>query len=410
MNGRLRWPRPGPGGGMNKKTVKDINLKNKKVLLRVDYNISLLSGLRIGDDTRIRQTLPTIEFLLRQGCTLYLVSHLGRPEGRIKKEFSLRPVAEHLATLLKRRVLFFGENLLSDEGYKKLQGIRKGAVVLLENIRFYPGEEANDPGFSRRLASLADVFVNDAFGVDHRAHASTVGVTAHLPSVAGFLLQKEVDMISRAMEKPKRPLVAVIGGAKAETKITLIDRLLEKADTLIIGGGVANTFLKAWGYEVGKSLVDYEMVELAKKLYWKAARSRTRMLLPTDVVLGILSKNKSGGIVRSGQIPANMQALDIGPQTQAEFGAEIARAKTIIWNGPMGVYENSKFATGTDFIYHAIAENKNSLSVIGGGDTLAALKEEDFLKTIDHVSTGGGAMLEFIEQGSLPGIDALLDL
>ena len=216
-------------------------------------------------------------------------------------------------------------------------------------------------------------------------------------------------MISKAMEKPRRPLVAIIGGAKAETKIILIERLLEKADTLIIGGGVANTFLKAWGYEVGKSLVNYEMVELAKKLYWKAARSKTRMLLPSDVVVGDLAKNKYAGIADSSRIPPDMQALDIGPQSQAEFGAEISRAKTIIWNGPMGVCENPKFVTGTDFIYHAIAENRSSLSVVGGGDTLGALKEKDFLKTIDHVSTGGGAMLEFIEQGSLPGIDALLD-
>lgn len=391
----------------NKKTVKDINLKDKKVLLRVDYNISLLDGLRVGDDTRIRQTLATIEYLLKQRCTLYLVSHLGRPEGRRDRRFSLKPVAEHLSSLLNRRVLFFGEDLLQDTEISRLQQVRKGSVVLLENIRFYPGEEANNDGFSRRLASLAQVFVNDAFGVDHRAHASTVGVAAYLPAVAGFLLQKEAEMIGAVMEKPKRPLVAIIGGAKAETKITLIDRLLEMADTLIIGGGVANTFLKAWGYEVGKSLVDYEMVELAKRLFWKASRSKTRMLLPNDVVLGLLAKNHTDGIVRSDQIPRDMQALDIGPQSQAEFGAEIARAKTIIWNGPMGVYENSKFATGTDFIYHAVAENRASLSVVGGGDTLAALKEKDFLKTIDHVSTGGGAMLEFIERGSLPGIEAL---
>lgn len=392
-----------------KKTVKDINLKGKKVLLRVDYNVSLFDGLRLGDDTRILQTLPTINYLLKQGCTLYLVSHLGRPEGRRQKQFSLRPVAEHLQTLLKRKVVFFGEDLLKDEDIKRLQAVKKGTIVLLENIRYYPGEEINDADFSRRLAGLGQVFVNDAFGVDHRAHASTAGVTAYLPAVSGFLLQKEADMISKAMEKPRRPLVAIVGGAKAETKITLIDRLLEKADALIIGGGVANTFLKAWGYDVGQSLVNYEMVELAKKLFWKAARSKTRMLLPSDVVVGNLAKNKYVGIADSSRIPKDMQALDIGPQSQAEFGAEIARAKTIIWNGPMGVYENSKFTTGTDFIYHAIAENRASLSVVGGGDTLAALKEKDFLKTIDHVSTGGGAMLEFIERGSLPGIDALLD-
>jgi phosphoglycerate kinase len=395
---------------MTKKTVKNINLKDKKVLVRVDYNISLLDGLTVGDDTRIRQTVPTIEYLLKQGCTLYLVSHLGRPEGRRRKELSLKPVAEHLAKLLKRRVWFFGEDLMAENDYQRLLKLKKGSVVLLENIRFYPGEENNDEDFSRRLAGLAQVFVNDAFGVDHRVHASTVGVTAYLPAVAGFLLEKEMEMITRVMNQPKRPLVAIVGGAKAETKITLIDRLLETADTLIVGGGVANTFLKAWGYEIGRSLVDYEMVELAKKLFWKATRSKTRLLLPNDVVVGNLAKNKYLGIAPANQIPADLQALDIGPQSQAEFGAEIARAKTIIWNGPMGVFENSKFVTGTDFIYHAIAENRASLSVVGGGDTLAALKEKDFLKTIDHVSTGGGAMLEFIERGSLPGIDALLEV
>lgn len=394
---------------MNKKTIKDISLKNKKVLMRADYNVSLFDGMRIGDDTRIRQTLPTIEYLLKQGCTIYLAAHLGRPDGKKVSKLSLRPVAEHLAKLLKKKVLFFGEDLLTDAGYQQVAKVKRGSVVLLENIRFYPGEERNDQNFSRRLAGLAQVFVNDAFGVDHRAHASTVGVTGFLPAVAGFLLEKEVIMIGRAMEKPKRPLVAIVGGAKAETKITLIDRLLEMADTLIVGGGVANTFLRAWGYEVGRSAVNYEMVELAKRLFWKAARSKTRLLLPTDVVTGLLAKNRYAGIAPASRIPRDLQALDIGPQSQAEFGAEIARAKTIIWNGPMGVFENNKFVTGTDFIYHAIAENRASLSVIGGGDTLAALKEKDFLKTIDHVSTGGGAMLEFIERGNLPGIESLLD-
>jgi phosphoglycerate kinase len=392
-----------------KKTIKDINLKGKKVLLRVDYNVSLIDGLRIGDDTRIRQTIPTLEYLLKNKCTVYIISHLGRPEGKRRREYSLKPVAKHLSQMLKKPVLFFGEDLLKDADFSRLAKIKAGSLVLLENIRFYPGEETNDDSFSQRLASLAQIYVNDAFGVDHRAHASTVGVASYLPAVAGFLLEKEIMMIDRVVDKPKRPMVAIVGGAKAETKITLIDRLLETADTLIVGGGVANTFLKAWGYEVGKSLVDYEMVELAKRLFWKAARSRTRMLLPSDVVVGNLAKNRYVGIVSSAHIPPDMQALDIGPQSQAEFGAEIARAKTIVWNGPMGVYENPKFVTGTDFIYHAISENKNSLSVVGGGDTLGALKEKDFLKTIDHVSTGGGAMLEYIEKKGLPGIDALLN-
>jgi phosphoglycerate kinase len=394
---------------IKKKTIRDVNLKNKKVLLRVDYNVNLVDGLKIGDDTRIRQTIPTIEYLVKNKCTIYIISHLGRPEGKRDKRYSLKPVAKHLSHIIKRNVLFWGEDLLNEADFDRLTKIKPGSIILLENIRYYPGEETNDQSFSKRLASLAQVYVNDAFGVDHRAHASTVGVAGYLPAVAGFLLEKEIDTIDRVFGKPKRPLVAIVGGAKAETKITLIDRLLEAADTLIIGGGVANTFLKAWGYDVGKSLVDYEMVELAKRLFWKAARSKTRMLLPSDVVVGNLAKNNLVGIVDSARIPDDLQALDIGPKSQAEFGAEIARAKTIIWNGPMGVYENPKFATGTDFVYHAIAENNPSLSVIGGGDTLGALKEKDFLKTIDHVSTGGGALLEFIEKKSLPGIDALLD-
>jgi phosphoglycerate kinase len=394
---------------MDKKTVREIDLAGKRVLLRVDYNVSLLDGFRIGDDTRIRQTLPTIEYLLDKNCTLFLVSHLGRPKGKRVKKFSLRPVARHLEKMLGRKVNFITDYINGPELKNSLQRLKQGSVNLLENIRFYPEEEANDLKFAEKLASLAEVYVNDAFGVDHRVHASSVGVTKYLPAVAGFLLEKEVDIIGGAIKKPKRPMVAIIGGAKAETKITLVGRLLEKADVLMVGGGVANTFLKAWGYEVGKSLVDREMVELARKLFRKASRNETRMLLPTDVVLGDLEKNFHDGVVASDKIPREMQALDIGPKTQAEFGAAIAKAATIIWNGPMGVYENPKFSMGTDFIYYAIAENRESLSKVGGGDTLAALKEEDYLKPIDHVSTGGGAMLEFIEKGTLPGIEALLD-
>lgn len=394
---------------MNKKTIRDIDLKDKRILMRVDYNVSLLDGFRVADDTRISQTLPTIQYLLKQGGTLFLVAHLGRPDGKKLKKYSLLPVAKYLQKILGEKVNFIEEYIDGPKLMAKVRRAQKGSVNMLENIRFYPQEEANEAEFSKKLASLGEVFVNDAFGVDHRAHASTVGVTNYLPAVAGFLLEREVDMISQALDKPKHPLVAIVGGAKAETKITLIDRLLEKADVLIVGGGVANTFLKAWGYKVGKSLVDYEMVELAKKLFWKAARSKTRMLLPTDLVIGDLKENRLDGVVAADKIPANGQALDIGPRTQAEFGSVIAKAKTIIWNGPMGVFENKKFSLGTEFIYHAVAENRDSFSIVGGGDTLAAVNSEDYLKTIDHVSTGGGAMLEFIEKGSLPGIDALLD-
>ena len=391
---------------MKKKTIRDIKLKGKRVLLKVDYNVSLLDGFRIGDDTRIKQTLPTIEYLLSKDCTLFFVSHLGRPKGKKQSKYSLKPVAKHLQKILGRKVNFI-EDYIDGKGIEIARKAKKQSINLLENIRFYSEEEANDLKFAKKLANLAEVFVNDAFGAAHRVHASSVGVASYLPSVAGFLLEKEVDVINKALTKPKHPFVAIVGGAKAEDKITCIDRLLEKADVLIVGGGVANTFLKAWGYEVGESLVSHEMVKLAKELFLKASRSKTQMLLPTDVVLGNLKRNVHNGVVTPDRIPKDMQALDIGPRTQAEFGAVIAKAKTIIWNGPMGVYENPKFSIGTEFVYHAIAENRSSLSIVGGGDTLAAINKKEYLKAIDHISTGGGAMLEFIEKGTLPAIDAL---
>jgi phosphoglycerate kinase len=394
---------------MNKKTIRDIKVDKKRVLVRVDFNVSLLNGIRVGDDLRIRQTLPTLEYLLSKGCKLFLVSHLGRPKGKWTKKFTLKPVADHLEKVMGKKVELLQDKVGSRQLMGKVERAQEGSINMLENIRFYKEEEGNDNGFSEKLAKVGEVFVNDAFGVDHRAHSSTVGVTKFLPSVAGFLLEKEVEVIGSSIEKPKKPMVAIIGGAKAETKITLIDRLLEKADTCIVGGGVANTFLKAFGYEVGKSLVDHEMVELAKRLFWKASRSQTRMLLPSDVVTGSLSKDVSYGTVELNKVTKGMQILDIGPRTQAEFGAAIANARTIVWNGPMGVYENKKFGIGTDFIYHAIAENQDSLSIVGGGDTLAALKNKDYLQPIDHVSTGGGAMLEFIEKGTLPAIEALMN-
>lgn len=392
---------------MKKKTIKDIKIKDKRVLVRVDYNVSLDDGFRVGDDFRIRQTLATLEYLGKENCLIFLVSHFGRPQGKRVKKYSLKPVADHLKKIIKRRVYFFDQDYSQPKEQKKLDQYQMGDIVLLENIRFYPQEEANEQKFAKSLANIADVFVNDAFGVSHRTHASIVGVTEFLPGVAGLLLEKEVDIINQALEEPKRPLVAIIGGAKAEDKIPLVGRLLEKADYCLVGGGVANTFLRAWGYKVGKSLIDHEMVELARHLFWKASRSNTAMLLPTDVVLGDLATNKVNGVVSADQIPAKWQALDIGPKTKAEFASVIAKAKTIIWNGPMGVFEKKEFRNGTNFIYYSIAQNPDSLSIVGGGDTLAALQKEEYLKVIDHVSTGGGAMLEFIEKGILPGIEAL---
>lgn len=394
---------------MKKKTIKNIEVKGKRVLVRVDYNVSLDDGFRISDDFRIRQTLSTLEYLVKKNCSLILISHFGRPKGKRNKKYSLKPVAEHLKKIIKAKVYFFDKDYISSEGQGQLNKYKSGDIVLLENIRFYPQEKANKKSFAKKLAQLADIFVNDAFGVSHRVHASIVGIPEFLPSVAGLLLEKEVNIITQAIEKPRKPLVAIIGGAKAEDKITLVGKLLEKADYCLVGGGVANTFLKAWGYKVGKSLVSDEMVELARHLFWKASRSNTAMLLPSDVVLGDLKSGRVNGIVSADKISSKWQALDIGPQTQAEFGSVIAKAKTIIWNGPMGVFERKEFRNGTDFIYYSIAQNPDSLSIVGGGDTLAALGKKEYLKVIDHVSTGGGAMLEFIEKGTLPGIEALED-
>jgi 3-phosphoglycerate kinase len=321
---------------------------------------------------------------------------------------SLKPVSDRLAQILGREIRLI-QDYIDGPGEGEIANAQPGSINYLENIRFYHQEEANDPEFSQRLAGFADVYVNDAFGVAHRTHASNVGVTEYLPSGAGFLMEKEVEIISQTVEDPQRPMIAILGGAKAEHKIPQIEHLLEKADTLIVGGGVANAFFKAWGHSVGRARVRHEMVELAHKLIWKAARGKTRLLLPSDVVLGDLKNDEYSGVAKADQIPENLQALDIGPKTQVEFGNAIAEAKTIIWNGPMGVYESQKFSVGTDFIYHSLAENKDALTIVGGGDTITAIKKEEYLATIDHVSTGGGAMLEYIESGSLPAIEVLVD-
>jgi len=393
---------------INKKNITDIDLKGKKVLYKVDFNVVLTDGITVGEDTRIRQTLSTLKYLLKNKAKVIMVSHLGRPGGKRNPVFSIAPASQHLSELIKKDVLII-DDFLKKKDCEKIDKMKEGEIVFLENIRFYPEEEKNDSIFAKKLASLADIFVNDAFGVDHRIHASSVGVADYLPSVSGFLLQKEIEMIGNTLCKPKRPLIAIIGGAKAETKITLIDRLLETADTLLIGGGVANTFFKAWGLKTGKSQVDHEMVELARMLFWKASRAKTRMLLPTDVKLGILEKNEYSDTASINNIPKNLQALDIGPETEAEYSKEIMNAKTIIWNGPMGVYEKKKFSHGTDFIYHCLAQNDIATKIVGGGDTISCLKDKDTAGKINHISTGGGAMLEFIEKGTLPGIEALDD-
>lgn len=395
---------------MNKKTIKDISIKNKKVLLRVDYNVSLDDGFKVTDDYRIRQTLPTIDYLVEKNCTLFLISHFGRPKGKRDEKYSLDPVYHHLKKIYPGKVYFYQKDYLKKENQQELkQKYKPGSVILLENIRFYSAEKENDKKFAKKLSQIGDIFVNDAFGVSHRLQSSVVAVTHYLPPVAGLLLEKEADIISKAVKSPKQPLVAIIGGAKVETKVNLIGKLLEKADYCLIGGKIANTFLKAWGYKMEKTKVSYEMIEQAKHLFWKASRSNTAMLLPTDAILGDLKNNRVDGASLIDKMPPEWEPLDIGPKTQAEFGCVIAKAGTIIWNGPMGVYEKKDFANGTEFIYYSIAQNRASTSIVGGGDTLAALKKKEYLKVIDHVSTGGGAMLQFIETGSLPGIEALQD-
>ncbi len=393
---------------MGIKFIDEYEIASKKVLLRVDFNVTLTPDFKIADDFRIRQSLPTLRYLLDRGNTIILVSHLDRPERRDKK-YSLAPVVERLQSFLPEV-----EVVLVDDFVKTPDKIRKRkrpVIYVLENIRFYKGEKTNDPKFSKKLANLADIYVNDAFGVSHRINASTVGVTEHLPSFGGLLLKKEIEMIKRyVLESPQHPFTAIIGGAKISTKISLIDRLLELADYLLIGGGLANTFLSAQGFYIGKSFCEYERVEIARKLLFKAAQTQTAIVLPEDVVLGHQDNSENGGkVFKVSEIPEdeNLSILDIGPETKARFGAIILRSKTIVWNGPVGYIENPIFRQGTDFIYYSITQNKDAVSIVGGGDTLAAISKKEYLDKITHISTGGGAMLEFIEKGTLPAIQAL---
>ncbi len=384
--------------------IDTTEIKNKKVLLRVDFNVSLNPDFTIADDARIQQALPTIEFLLKNDNRLILVSHLDRPETRDEK-YSLKNVAKRLQEYLKGKKVLLVNDFLTD---KTLIDNQKGdEVLMLENIRFYPEEKAGDDGFATKLASLAEIYVNDAFGVSHRSDASIVAVTKHLPSYGGLLLKREIQMISKVIEKPRKPFVAIIGGAKIETKIDLIGKLTELADTIIIGGGLANTFLCGQGYNIGKSYCEYEKVTKAKELLALAKKNNTEILLPADGAIANGSDENVFEIKKVDQIPDGGYMLDIGPETQAAFGAVIAKANTIVWNGPVGYIENPSFRSGTDFIYYSITINENADTLVGGGDTLAAISKKEYLDKIDHISTGGGAMLEFIEKGTLPGIEAL---
>lgn len=391
-----------------KKTIEDINVDGKKVLVRVDFNVPLNENGEITDETRIQAALPTIKYLIDHNAKVILMSHLGRPKGEVKAEFSLKPVAKRLGKLLDTKVVF-ADDCIGEEAKKAVDSINDGEVVLLENLRFHKEETKNDKEFAKELASLADIYVNDAFGTAHRAHASTAGVTEYLPAVAGYLIGKELDIMGKALEDPARPFIAILGGAKVSDKIGVIENLLNKVDCLIIGGGMANTFVKAEGYEMGKSLIDEESLPLASELMEKAKRKGVKILLPSDFV--VAKEVKPGvevKVVPADAIPKDEMALDIGPATRMIFANEIKNAKTVIWNGPMGVAEIPEFAEGTKAIAQALADS-DAITIIGGGDSAAAVKKLGFADQMTHISTGGGASLEFLEGKELPGVAALND-
>jgi len=392
---------------MNKKTIKDINITGKRILLRTDYNVSL-RGAKIADDTRIRQTFQTLNFLLAKKCTIIIISHLDDPGGKYNEKLSLRLVARDLEKILGKKV-YFETDYLSQKGQEKIDRFGPKKIILLENLRFNPQEEANDSEFAQKLAQLGEIFVNDGFGVSHRQHASVVGIAKFLPAVAGLLLEKEVNIISQTLAHSAHPFVAIVGGAKTETKINLLGKLMEKADTILLGGCLANTFLLAKGFSLGKSVVDRDAVGRAKRLLAQAKAKKVEFVLPVDVVLGKPDTNFIDPSVPVDKIAPQLQAFDIGPQTEALFGRVIDEAKTIIWSGPMGMIENNEYARGTDFIFYAISQNRQARSIVGGGDTIAAIGKKEYLEGITHISTGGGAMLEFIEKGTLPGIEVLED-
>lgn len=392
---------------MNKKTITDVDVAGKRVFCRVDFNVPLQEGT-ITDDTRIRAALPTIKRLLDQKAKLILASHLGRPKGKVVEKLRLTPIAERLSELLSQPVKMIPQ-VKGDEVVKQVEALQPGEVCLIENVRFEPGEEQNDPALAKHWASFSDLYVNDAFGAAHRAHASTVGVAQHLPAVAGFLLQRELDVLGNVLSNPERPFTAIIGGAKVRDKIGVIENLLERVDHLLIGGGLSYTFLHAQGYEIGESLFEADKEELAKGLIQKAKERGVQLYLPVDVVVAEeFSPDSPSQIVPIDAIPSHMQALDIGPETRKQFAKVIAKSKQVIWNGPMGVFEFDRFANGTHAVAKALAES-TAFSVIGGGDSAAAIKKAGLDQHVDHISTGGGASLEFLEGKELPGVSALDD-
>lgn len=392
---------------MEKKTIDQLEVAGKKVFVRVDYNVPLKEGV-ITDDTRIRATLPTLKALLEAGGTLILASHLGRPKGERKMEYSLLPVANRLSELLGKEVKF-ASDCVGEAAETAVAALQQGDVLLLENLRFHQEEEKNGEEFSKALASLADVGVNDAFGVSHRAHASVEGITNYLPMVAGRLLEKEIAFIGKAVTNPVRPFAAIIGGAKVSDKIEVIANLLPKVDILIIGGGMANTFLAAKGYSVGSSLMEADKLDLARELMQKAEVEKTKLLLPVDVVVAEAFSNSAvHKVVAADAIEEGWMALDIGPKSAELFKEALAPMETIVWNGPMGVFEMSNYAKGTMAVAEAVA-NSTGTTIVGGGDSVAAIEQSGLANKISHISTGGGASLEYLEGKNLPGIAALQD-
>jgi phosphoglycerate kinase len=390
---------------MEKKTIRDIDVQGKRVLVRVDFNVPLSEG-DVTDDNRIQAALPTIQYLLEQEATVILASHLGRPKGQVVDDLSLKPVAHRLSDLLGRSVTMLGDCIGPDvEAAVRAAG--PGDLLLLENTRFHPGEKSNDPVFSARLAALADLYVNDAFGSAHRAHASTEGVAHLLPAVAGFLMQKELDFLGSALASPRRPFVAILGGAKISDKIGVIEHLLDKVDALLIGGGMANTFLKADGYDVAESLVEDESLETARDLLRRAGE---KLAVPVDVtVADRFDADAFSQVVIVADVPPRWRILDIGPRTLELFHDRLQGARTVVWNGPMGVFEFPKFALGTEAIARMLAALPEATTIIGGGDSTAAVKRTGLADKMSHISTGGGASLEFLEGKTLPGVAALLD-
>lgn len=394
---------------MNKKTVKDIDLKGKKVFVRCDFNVPMDENKVITDNRRIVAALPTIKYLLENDCKIILASHLGRPKGEFKPEFSLEPVAKEISRLLGKEVIL-AKDVIGEDAKTKAENLKAGEIMLLENVRFHKEETDNDAGFAKELASMAEIYVNDAFGAAHRAHASTAGVAAYLPAVSGFLIEKELNFLGNALENPQRPFVAILGGAKVSDKIGVIDSLIEKVDTLMIGGGMAYTFFKAQGYSVGNSLCEPDKVDLALEAMKKAKERGVKLILPIDTKVGKEFKpDTESKTVAWTEIPDGWEGFDIGEKTIEMFKKELEGAKTVIWNGPVGLFEFEQFAVGTNTVAKVLSELEGATTIIGGGDSAAAVEKAGLASKMTHISTGGGASLEFLEGKKLPGIECLLD-